>query len=61
MDPAHIVAELKIARALQEGLFDNLPAYGEIECSLHGEAFFAWWLRTHYGSEAEVRSNRPRA
>lgn len=49
MDPAHIVAEHKIVKALEIGLFDNLPACGEVDCSLHGEAFLAWWFRVHYG------------
>ena len=51
MDPAHIVAERKINNALEAGLFENLPAYGLIECSLHGEEFLGWWFRTHYGSD----------
>jgi hypothetical protein len=51
MDPAHIVAEHKISRALEAGLFENLPASGQIDCSLHGEAFLAWWFRVHYGYE----------
>jgi hypothetical protein len=60
MDPAHIVAERKIASALKDGLFDNLPAYGEIECSLHGEAFLIWWFRTHYGSGGDAAAERAR-
>jgi hypothetical protein len=49
MDPAHIVAEHKIVRAQEGGLFNDLPVCGQIDCSLHGEAFLAWWFRTHYG------------
>jgi hypothetical protein len=51
MDPAHIVAERKIVSALEAGHFENLPVCGQIDCSLHGEAFLAWWFRTHYGYE----------
>jgi hypothetical protein len=49
MDPAHIVAEHKILSALESGLFNELPQCGQVDCSLHGEAFLAWWFRTHYG------------
>jgi hypothetical protein len=49
MDPAHIVAEHKIVSALDAGLFDDLPACGQIDCSLQGLAFITWWFRTHYG------------
>jgi hypothetical protein len=52
MDPAQIVAEHKIASAMEIGLFEGLPACGPIECSVHGEAFFAWWFRTRYGNAA---------
>jgi hypothetical protein len=52
MDLIQFVAERRIENALESGMFDGLPASGEIDCSLHGEAFFAWWFRTHYGSQA---------
>ena len=39
------VAERKIAEAIEDGLFDHLPACGRIDCSLHGGAFFAAWWR----------------
>ena len=45
MDIVTLVAERKIEEAIENGLFDNLPAYGPIDCSLHGEAFVAKWFR----------------
>lgn len=58
MDPVQLVAERKIATALEEGLFENLPALGEIECSLHGEAFLAWWFRKRYGHDSLMEKKR---
>lgn len=52
MDIVRFVAERKISAAIDEGLFAGLPTRGQIDCSLHGEAFFAWWLRAHYGHDA---------
>lgn len=48
MDIVELVALHKIQTAIEEGYFDNLPPRGEIDCSLRGEAFLTWWLRTHY-------------
>jgi hypothetical protein len=53
MDIVELVALHRIQTAIEEGLFENLPARGEIDCSLRGEAFLTWWLRTHHFHEAE--------
>jgi hypothetical protein len=45
MDPIAFIAERKIEVALEDGAFDGLPPKGFIECPMHGEAFFAKWLR----------------
>jgi len=39
VDVISLVAERKIEEAIENGLFDNLPRRGRIDCSLHGEAF----------------------
>lgn len=52
MDIVRFVAERKISAAIDEGLFAGLPTRGQIDCSLQGEKFFAWWFRTHYGHDA---------
>jgi hypothetical protein len=56
MDIAAIVAERKIEEAIADGLFDNLPARGRIDCSLHGEAFVTKWFREKIAREEEGRS-----
>jgi len=48
MDIVELVALHKIQTAIEEGHFENLPARGEIDCSIRGGAFLIWWLRTHY-------------
>ena len=45
MDPVQIIALRKIEEAQQNGVFDNLPRYERIDCSLHGELFVAKWWR----------------
>lgn len=45
VDIVALIAERKIEEAIENGLFDNLPAYGAIDCSLRGEAFLAYWLQ----------------
>ena len=50
MDIVQLVAHHRIERAIADGVFDNLPACGEIDCSLRGESFVVWWLRVHYGT-----------
>jgi hypothetical protein len=52
MDIVQLVAQHKIESAIEDGLFENLPACGEIDCSLHGQSFLAWWFRLHYGTAA---------
>jgi hypothetical protein len=52
MDIVQLVAQHKIESAIEDGLFDNLPACGEIDCSLRGESFLMWWFRMHYGVPA---------
>lgn len=51
MDIVELVALHKIQTAIEEGHFENLPARGEIDCSIRGERFVIWWLRTHYLGE----------
>jgi hypothetical protein len=51
MDIVVFVAERKIEEGLQSGAFAMLPQRGRLDCSLHGEMFFAWWFRAHYAGE----------
>ncbi len=53
MDIVELVALHKIQAAIEEGQFDNLPARGEIDCSVRGEAFLIWWFRAHFIAAAE--------
>jgi hypothetical protein len=48
MDIVAIIAERKIEDGLQSGAFNALPERGRIDCSVHGEMFFAWWFRARY-------------
>lgn len=48
MDIAAFIAERKIEEAIENGAFDALPPRGFIECSLHGEIFFARWFRERF-------------
>ena len=60
MDIVAIIAERKIEEGLQAGAFGGLPRRGRIDCSVHGEMFFAWWFRDRYAgreSDPEVRSD----
>jgi hypothetical protein len=50
MDIVQLVAQHKIESAIEDGLFDNLPRRGEIDCSLRGESFLMWWFRMHYSA-----------
>jgi|GEM_PF-4671749 len=50
MDIVQLVAERKIECAIEDGIFDGLPARGEIDCSLRGESFLTWWFRMHYAA-----------
>ena len=52
MDIIALVAERKIEEAIENGLFDALPAYGPIDCSLQGEAFVTKWFTEKFGREA---------
>jgi hypothetical protein len=45
VDAVRLIAERKIEEAIEEGAFKHLPAFGRIDCSLQGEAFFAHWWR----------------
>ncbi len=54
MDIVQLVAQHKIEAALADGAFDNLPACGEIDCSMRGESFVMWWLRVHYGTQSSA-------
>jgi len=45
MDIIEFVAERKILEAIEDGLFDDLPQLGRIDCSLRGEAFITKWFR----------------
>jgi Domain of unknown function (DUF1992) len=56
MDVIALVAERKIEEAAENGLFDNLPQYGPIDCSLHGAAFVAKWFREKWLHEKEERA-----
>jgi hypothetical protein len=56
MDIIALVAEHKIQEAAENGLFDNLPPYGPIDCSLHGEAFVTKWFREKWPRENEERA-----
>lgn len=51
MDIVAIVAERKIQEAIEEGLFDDLPPRGRIDCSLQGAAFIAIWWREKIARE----------
>lgn len=53
MDIVEMVALHKIQTAIEDGHFENLPARGEIDCTIRGEAFLIWWLRTHYVQQIE--------
>jgi hypothetical protein len=44
MDAIRLIAENRIEDAIAEGLFDDLPERGYIDCSLSGERFFAEWF-----------------
>ncbi|MDE2572793.1 MAG: hypothetical protein KGM44_09775 [bacterium] len=44
MDALRIIALRRIEEAQREGLFDDPPRLGEIDCSLRGDAFFRRWL-----------------
>lgn len=48
MDIVEFIAVRKIQEAIESGLFDDLPPRGSIDCSLHGEVFFAKWFRERY-------------
>jgi len=48
MDIVAMIAERKIDEGMQSGAFAMLPQRGRIDCSLHGEMFFAWWFRDRY-------------
>lgn len=48
MDIVEFIAVRKIQEAIQSGLFDDLPPRDFIDCSMHGEAFFAKWFRERY-------------
>lgn len=50
MDIVQVVCEYKIQSAIEDGLFENLPPRGQIDCSLRGESFLMWWFRMHYGA-----------
>ena len=58
MDIVAFVAERKIQEAIDDGLFDNLPARGRIDCSLHGEAFIAKWFRDKVAREETLHGVR---
>jgi hypothetical protein len=51
MDAVRLVAERKIEEAMEKGVFDHLPSFGRIDCSLQGEAFFAHWWREKFKRE----------
>ncbi|MBV8282538.1 MAG: DUF1992 domain-containing protein [Candidatus Eremiobacteraeota bacterium] len=53
-DIVALVAERKVAQAIGDGLFDNLPQRGWIDCSLHGDAFLALWWREKMAREESV-------
>jgi hypothetical protein len=58
MDIVAFVAQRKIEEAIENGLFDNLPSYGPIDCSLQGEAFLTKWFREKIArEEAELHSS----
>jgi hypothetical protein len=61
MDIVRFVAERKISNAIDEGRFTGLPTRGQIDCSLQGEKFFAWWFRTHYGHDALMEREEEKA
>jgi hypothetical protein len=61
MDIVRFVAERKISRAIDEGLFAGLPTRGQIDCSLAGDKFFAWWFRAHYGHDALMEREEEQA
>ena len=48
MDLVAFIAERKIEEGMESGEFDGLPPRGLIECSVHGEAFFAKWFRERF-------------
>jgi hypothetical protein len=56
MDIITFVAERKIEEAIEDGFFNNLPAYGPIDCSLHGEAFIVKWFRKKIECEMRERA-----
>jgi len=51
MDIVVVVAERKIQEAIEEGLFDDLPARGRLDCSLQGPTFIAQWWREKIARE----------
>lgn len=59
MDIVAIIAERKIEEGLQNGAFDMLPPVGRIDCSRHGEMFFAWWFRERYSGHDSRSEPRP--
>jgi hypothetical protein len=44
VDAIRLIAEQRIEDAIADGLFDDLPQRGYIDCSLSGEGFFAEWF-----------------
>ena len=58
MDIAHVIAERKIAEALENGYFNALPACGRIDCSLSGELFVAKWWREKIMREERAREQQ---
>jgi hypothetical protein len=44
VDAIRWIAENRIADAIADGLFDDLPKTGPIDCSLSGERFLAEWF-----------------
>jgi hypothetical protein len=53
------IAENRIEDAIADGLFDNLPRMGQIDCSLSGERFFADWFAKRLARE-DLEAVRPR-
>lgn len=61
MDVIAIVAEHKIQTAMEDGLFDDLPARGRIACAKRGESFFVeWWREKIAAASMNLTAQRDR-
>jgi hypothetical protein len=57
VDAIRWISENRIADAIADGLFDDLPPMGPIDCSLSGERFFADWFAKRLAHEDALPAN----